>query len=1026
MNLSAPFISRPIATTLVMLSILFFGIMAFLKLPVSDMPDVAYPVITVSVNYPGANPETIANNVVAPLEKQFLTIAGLQTIASTSSTGSGIIVLQFSLEKPIDSATIDVQTAITEASAQLPQDLPYAPTYRKTNPSSTPILFFALSSPTIPQHELYTYANTFIGERLSTVDGVAQVYTYGQPYAVRIQVNPQKLAAKGIGIDEVASSIQNQNVQIPTGTLYGKEREYTISVDGQLDHAAQYNSLILKNSEGAVVRLRDVGQALDSVSNDKQYLRFQTPSSDTPCVVLAVQTQPGVNTMSVIAAVNKILPTLEAALPGAVKLTRNFDKSEYIKEAVHDVEMTLIIAFLLVVFVVFLCLGSALDTLITALALPMSIMGTFIVMSIFGYSIDILSLLAITLSIGFLVDDAIVVLENIVRHVEGGKSTLEAALDGSKQISFTILSMTLSLSSVFIPLLFMGGIVGRLFHEFAVVIVCSMMVSGFISLSLTPMLCSRFIPPRNPAAKLSSLERYSKRFNTFLITRYEKILKKTLNHQKTVLGLGAACVVLSILTFKLLPTDFIPPDDLGFVVVHAQAADGTSPFQMNRYLEQLSKIARKNPYAETITVLSSIPTDNKGVMYIRLKPYSQRPSIFSIIQDLQEEMREVNGVQLFLKSFPLIDLQVSTSDINAPYQYTLQSLDAKTLYKAAETMLLSMGTLPRLTSISTDLEIKQPQVNVEILRDRASTLNISAQSIETALSLAFAGTNLSPINYPDSEYYAILEVEPKFYRDPALLSQLYIRSTLGKLVPLNSITRLSEGLGPLRINRLNGLPAVNIFFNTNKVALGTAIADVDDLARTTLPPTVHGHVQGTAEVFRASFADLTMLLLITFFLIYVILGVLYENFLHPVTVMSTLPPATLGGLLTLVIFQYPLSLYAFVGLILLLGIVMKNGIILIDFANESLHEGKTPLEAITHACVTRFRPILMTTFAAIMGAVPIALGLGGMTSQGREPLGLVIIGGLIFSQILTLFLTPVIYLTLETLRERFHKPKRVV
>lgn len=1022
MNLSAIFIRRPIATTLIMLTILFFGIMSYLKLPVSDMPDVEYPVITVSVDYPGANPETIANNVVTPLEKQFLSISGIQTIVSTSSTGSGTIVIQFSLDKSIDSAAIDVQTAITEAAPQLPQDLPYSPTYTKTNPSATPILFFVLSSPTIPQHDLYTYANTFLGERLSTVNGVAQIYTYGQPYAVRIRVNPQKLAAKGIGIDEVANMIQSQNVHIPTGALYGKEREYTISVNGQLEQAAAYNSVILKNNDGALVRLRDVGYALDSLSNDKQYLRFQTESVDNNCVVLAVQTQPGVNTMSVISAINKILPNLESSLPKAVKLTRHYDKSEYIKEAVHDVELTLIIAFVLVVSVIFLCLGKALDTLIPALALPMSIMGTFVVMSILGYSIDILSLLAITLSIGFLVDDAIVVLENIVRHVEEGKSTLQAALDGSKQISFTIISMTLSLSSVFIPLLFMGGIIGRLFHEFAMVIVCAMLISGFISLSLTPMLCSRFIPPRNLVETPRRIEQFSRRFNTFLISRYKRLLDKVLHHEKVVLGIGVVCVILSVVTFKLLPADFLPPDDIGFIVIHAQAADGTSPFQMNQYLEKLSDIARKNPYSEAIVSLGALPTDNKGAMYIRLKPYKERPSIFSIIKELQEEMRQVTGVQVFLKSYPLIDLQVSTSDINAPYQYTLQSIDTKALYATADTMLQKIKTLSHFTSVSTDLEIKQPQLNVEILRDRASTLNISAQAIENALSLAFAGTNLTPINYPDNEYYAILEVEPKFYRDPSLLSQLYIRSSTGKLVTLDSLTKKSEGLGPLSINKINGLPAVNIFFNTNDVALGTAISELDALARDYLPPMVHGRVQGTADVFRASFANLTILLLITFFLIYVILGILYENFLHPITVMSTLPPATLGGLVTLVLFRQPLSLYAFVGLILLLGIVMKNGIILIDFANESIHEGKSPMEAITHACIERFRPILMTTFAAIMGAIPIALGMGGMTASGREPLGLVIIGGLIFSQVLTLFLTPVIYLFLENIREKIHKP----
>lgn len=1006
-----------------MIAILFFGMAAYLKLPVSDLPDVEYPAITVSIDYPGANPKTIANNVISPLEQEFLTISGLQTIASTSTTGSGTIVLQFSLKKSIDSAAIDVQSAISTASPQLPSDLPYAPTYTKVNPSATPILYYALSSSTMPLHDLYTYANTFIGERISTVDGVAQISTFGSPYAVRVRVDPQKLAAKKIGIDEVSAVVQNQNVELPTGTLYGANKEFTLSVDGQLNYASVYDSIIIKNDNGKIVRLRDVGYALDSLSNDKQYLRYQTLDSDTNCVVFAVQTQPGVNTMSVISKINEILPILEAALPGSVKLNHLFDKSEFIQEAVNEVQFTLIIALALVVFVIFVYLGKALDTLIPTLALPMSIMGTFVVMSAFGYSVDILSLMAITLSIGFLVDDAIVVLENIVRHIEEGKSPLQASLDGSKQISFTIISMTLSLCSVFIPLLFMGGIIGKLFHEFAVVIVCAMLISGFISLSLTPMLCSRFVPPINKLSKPAMMERFSKKLNSTLVSAYEKSLKVVLRHQKITLILGVLCVILSVITFKFLPTDFLPADDIGFIVVHAQSNDGVSPFQMIRYQQQLSSIARKHPHIESIVSLGSIPDDNKGIMFLRLKPYRERPSLFTIMRELSGEMNQVPGVQVFLKSLPLIDLQVSTTDISAQYQYTLSSLNNDALYKAAANMLEKIKVEPIFSSVSTDLEIRQPQLNIHILRDRASTLNVSAKAIENALSLAFAATNLSPINYPDNQYYAIMEVEPKFYGDPSMLSQIYLRSGTGGLVPLNAVTELSETVGPLNVNRINGLPAVNIFFNLNNIPLGTAISKLDELARFNLPPSVQGQVQGTADIFRASFANLNILLLITFFLIYVILGILYENFFHPITVMSTLPPATLGGLLTLILFNFPLSLYAFVGLILLLGIVMKNGIILVDFANESVAAGTPPLEAITHACLTRFRPILMTTFSALMGAVPIAIGMGGMTAQGREPLGIVIIGGLIISQILTLFLTPVIYLYLENIREKyFHNP----
>jgi len=1015
------FIQRPVMTTLVMLAILFFGIVAYKKIPVSDLPNVNYPAITVSVEYPGASPSTVANNVVSPLERQFLTIEGVQSIASTSSTGGATIVLQFALEKAIDSAALDVQNAINTAGPDLPQNLPYAPTYDKTNPSQTPILYFAAASDTMPLHELYGYAYTFIGERLSTISGVAQVVVYGSPFAVRVQVNPQKLAAKGIGIDEVAAAIQNANVNIPTGTLFGKTGEFTIDVDGQLNHAAVYDSIIIKNETGNIVRIRDVGKAIDSTNDDKEYQRYFSSDTDKACVVFGVLTQPGVNSMRVIADVNRILPKLESSLPGSMKLYRVFDKAVFIQEAVNDVEMTLVVAFLLVVFVIFFYLGKPMNTLIPALALPIIIIGTFAAMFLLGYTVDILSLLAITLSIGFLVDDAIVVLENIVRHVEEGMPPYEAALLGSKEIGFTILSMTLSLSSAFIPLLFMGGVIGKLFHEFAMVIVSAVLISGFISLTLTPMLCSLLVRPHHAANKKTLMERFSEKFNLILVSFYEKTLVVVLRHPNLTLSTGVLSVVMTVVLFKMLPSDFLPPDDIGSIVVHTQAATGTSPFQMMKYQDELSRLIKDHPAIESTISIGALPDDNKGYMFLRLKPYKDRPSMQEIIQDLLSTFDKFPGLQTYVKPLPLIDLQVSTTDIKAPYQYTLQSLNPATLYQSADTLIQEMKTLSGISQVSTDLEIKQPQLNVEILRDKASALNLSAADIENALSYAFAATNLSPINDPEYQYYAILEVEPKFYSDPSYLSQLYIRSSTNQLVPLAAATRLSQTVGPLSINRLDGLPAVNIFFDVGTGALGPALSKIDALAHKTLPPTVTGQVQGTADVFQDSFANLNILLLITFFVIYVILGILYENFLHPITVMSTLPPAALGGLLTLCIFNIPLSLYAFVGLILLLGIVMKNGIILIDFANDAILAGKTPLEAIQHACRARFRPILMTTFSALMGAIPIAIGMGGMTAQSRRPLGLVIIGGLIVSQILTLYLTPVLYLYLEKLRERFQK-----
>ncbi len=1010
-------------TTLVMLAILFFGIMAYRALPVSDLPDVNYPSITVSVSYPGSSPSTVANNVVSPLEREFLTIGGVQSIASTSSTGSATIVLQFDLKKTIDEAALDVQTAINTATPNLPQDLPYAPTYSKVNPSQTPILYFAVTSETMPTYQLYDYAYTFIGERLSTVSGVAQVQVYGSPFAVRVQVNPQKLTAKGIGIDEVATAIQNANVNLPTGTLFGADREYTINVDGQLGYAALYNNLIIKNEDGNIVRIRDVGHALDSLSNDKQSQRYITPTQNVQSVVFGVRTQPGVNSIQVISDINRMLPQLEAGLPGSVKLFRIFDKGVFIKEAVLDVEVTLCVAFLLVVLVIFFYLGKPLNTFIPAIALPISIIGTFAVMLILGYTIDVLSLLAITLSIGFLVDDAIVVLENIVRHVQMGKSPMEAALEGSKEIGFTILSMTLSLSSVFIPLLFMQGVIGSLFHEFSVVIVTAIIFSGFVSLTLTPMLCSRLVQPYHANASKNPMEKLSGSINASLLAVYEKGLKAVMRFPKLTLSAGAFCIAATLALFHMLPTNFLPADDIGMIVIHTQAATGTSPFEMIRIQAGLAQIARDHPAVESMISLGAIPDDNKGVMYVKLKPYQERESMFKTIIDLQKAYASTTNAYVYVKPLPLIDLQVSTTDINAPYQFTLQSLSSDDLYPAAGEMLQAMKNTRVFSQVSTDMEIKQPQLNLEILRDRAYALNVSAQALENVLTLAFATTNLSPINDPQNQYYAIMEVEPKYYSDPWFLSQLYIRSGTNQLIPLSLVTKPTQTTGPLNINRLNGLPAVNLFFDIGDGALGPALSSLESLAHKTLPPTVVGNVQGTADVFKASFANLTTMLLITFFVIYIILGILYENFLHPITVMSTLPPAALGGLLTLLIFNEPLSLYAFVGIILLLGIVMKNGIIMIDFANDSILAGKTPEEAIYHACTTRFRPILMTTFSALMGAVPIAIGVGGMTAQGRRPLGLVIIGGLLVSQVLTLYLTPVLYLYLEKFREWIHSKK---
>jgi hydrophobic/amphiphilic exporter-1 (mainly G- bacteria), HAE1 family len=1025
MNLSEIFIRRPVMTILVMLSVAFFGVLSYFKLPVSDLPDVDYPTITVSVNWPGADPETVANNVVVPLEQQFTTIQGLQTISSTSYTGSATIVLQFHLDRNIDLAAPDVQAAINAAAPQLPQNLPYAPTYTKTNPTASPVLFLCVTSATMTKGELYNYGFSVLAQRLSIVEGVSQVQTYGSPYAVRLRVDPQKMTARGLGINDVGAAIQNANVYLPVGTLYGKRREYTIDVNGQLIPAANYDPIILKSDNGFITRFRDVGQAIDSVQNDKIFINYFEQDYVAPAVVLAVRKQAGANALQVIRNINKLLPSLEAEMPGSVRLIRVFDQSQFIQESVRDVQLTLSIAILLVVFVIFFYLGKIRDTIIPVIAIPLSVLGTFIVMLLMGYTIDILSLLAITLAIGYLVDDAIVVLENIVRHVEHGEDPYTAALNGSKEISFTILSMTLCLCTIFIPLLFMGGIIGRILHEFAVAIVVTVFISGMISLSLTPLMCSRFIPPYKKERQKKIVERISHGLNEKIIKFYSPTLNWALSHRFLILISGFASLALSIYLFFALPKDFLPPDDLGVIEGYVQTMDGTSPFLINDYITTLSKILTKDPNIHLVCSVSASPQDNEGIIYMNLKPIDQRLELGALLHHLYPIVNQIPGCQVFLKPMPLINLQVGTTESKGDYQYTLQSLSADDLYTAGPVMVEKMKALKTITAVVSDMDIQQPRARIELLRDQASQYNITAFQIENSLNLAYATSNLSPISTSSYQYYAIMETFPHFYRQPQNLQQLWFRNTNNDMVPFGSICNVREGLGPLTVNHIDGLPSATISFNlARNVPLETAIRDVEQLAKEILPANVTGLVQGSASVFQTSFANLKYLMLIAFFIVYIILGILYENFFPPVTVMSTLPPAALGGLLSLLILGQTLSLYAVVGMILLLGIVMKNGIIMIDFANESRMHQKMPIhDAIHHACMVRCRPILMTTFAAMMGAVPIALGIGGSTAQSRQPLGIVIVGGLIFSQIMTLYLTPVIYTYIEELHQKLTKKK---
>lgn len=1007
---------------LIFLTITVFGILAYQKLPVSDLPSVDYPTIQVSVDYPGADPQTIANSVVVPLEQQFAAIEGIQVIASTSYTGSATISLQFSLNKNIDLAAPDVQAAINAATPQLPQDLPYTPTYHKVNPTASPILIYALTSETDTLSDLYDYGYSFLAERLGMVEGVSQALVYGTPFAVRLRIDPQQLAARSIGIDEVSKAIQLANVYLPTGTLYGKTREFTIDVDGQMTHAEQYNQVIIKNDNGSITRFSDIGEAIDSVQDDKLFFSIgQKGEPIKPSIAIAIQRQSDANTLDIISKVNELLPSLQKGLPASIQFVKIYDQAEYIRESVHDMQFTLLFALALVVIVVIIYLGKVRDTLIPIVAIPLSIIGSFILMFYLNFSIDILSLLAFTLVIGFLVDDAIVVLENIVRHIESGKTPLQAALAGSKEIGVTVVSMTLCLATVFIPLLFMGGIIGKVLHSFSFIIIIAVLFSGFISLALTPLLCSKFLKPTEPVAlrKTHFLERLSERFNQKILQLYSPSLDWALAHRKTMLSVGIASLSLSLLCFNLLPKDFLPDEDMGLIKCFLKTSNGTSPFQTKELTETITNIIKEDPNVDSVAAFGGYPQDNEGFLYIHLKPLSQRLPLDKVLHTLSPRLNALPGVQVYLKPLPMINLQSGAVESKANYQYTLQSFSPDLLYEHTPLFEQQLRTLSTIQDVVSDLDISQPQLRLHILRDIASTYNITAFDIENVLGLCFANTNLSPINTPHNQYYAILETLPKFYQDPDKLQQLWLHSPQGERVPLSAVTTMTESVGPLKINHLNGLPSATISFNLHNAPLETALAQVEKIANEVLPPSIQASVQGSANVFRDSFASLNFLVLIMLFLLYVILGILYESFFPPITVMSALPTALLGGFLGLIICNESFSLYAFVGLILLLGIVLKNGIILIDFANETrTQEGKSIHDAIHHASLVRVRPILMTTFAAMMGAVPIAIGLGGMTTQGRRPLGIVIVCGLLFSQIITLYLTPVLYTYIEELRSK--------
>ncbi|MDP2239143.1 MAG: efflux RND transporter permease subunit [Burkholderiales bacterium] len=1012
MNLSRIFIERPVATTVLVSAIIIFGIFAFRTLPVNELPNVDFPTIQVTSELRGANPEVMASTVATPLERQFSQISGVEAMNSTNTAGRTRITLQFSLERDIDSAAQDVQTAISQAMRRLPSDID-PPTLRKVNPADSPILFLALSAKTLPLEQLDDFSNTYVAQRFSTVNGVAQVLVFGsQKFAVRIFLDPEALSKRGLGLDKVVGAIQNANSNLPSGVLQGSARTFTVKSSGKLARAESFNNLIVAYQDGMPVRLSDIGRAEDSIEN----VKVKSWLNDERAILLAIYRQPGANTIEVVNKLRALFPEIERDAPPGVLINVVNDRGEFIQSSINEVEFHLVLSIILVVLVILAFLRNARSTIITALILPTSVVGTFGAMYLMGFSLNNLSLMAVILAVGFVVDDAIVVLENITRHMEMGKSRMAAALEGSKEIAFTVLSMTVSLAAVFIPILFMEGLLGRLFREFAVTVGMAVLISGAVSLSMTPMMCSLMLRPTHEHGRVYQFfERVFDAMRDF----YGATLRWTMKHRALMLLGSVVFLILTGVLYKLVPQGFIPRQDTGVIFSNVRAPEGVTFTELERRLKAVTDIVQKHPDVHAVMSTAGQATggvtgDNVGRVIIRLKSRDERKlGADQVIQALRPEFAGgAQGLRVFMNNPPSINIGGLVG--NADYQMVIQGTDLKVLYEEAQELEAKLRGSSYLREVSSNLELRNPEIQINILRERAAALGVSPQQIETTLYNAYGGRQISTVYGATDQYFVLLELDPRFQRDMNALRSLFVQSNTGRMVPINAVADVRMGVGPVSVSHYGQLPSVVLSFNLAPgVSVGEAVASVEAMSRESLPAGITTVMAGSAKAFQDAFRTLPILLLITILVIYMVLAILYENYAHPVTILTALPFAGFGALLMLWLFNRELNIFSFVGIILLVGLVKKNGIMMVDFALQLQREkGLSAADAIVEASIIRFRPIMMTTLAAICATLPLAFGTGS-GSEMRQPLGIAVVGGLVFSQLLTLYVTPTFFVSMD-------------